>query len=721
MKLKIMTVLFCISINYNQTCLAMLKRTPNALVKQRLPLPKGINPTLTTFYHQLQNFKKSLPPKHLTFFKPSLDNYQSLWQQHVQSPQQNLDEIVKHNQKMQLLINNLPQIQEKINLYYQIKQWLKEHPQAKTKTLHNLIETYKKNLYHYLNQPHGNIDNHFYPIAMILQDLISDKTYQEHSIKTFHVLTKIEKLIKTHKSEDYTNFLNILKSRYTLAWRSYSYNRTTESLEKLEDYESLINKILLYKNYLPSVLELFSKVGKTNKSLQKQPKSFHNKHYDIIQKYRNSFLSTVLDPCLSNLNDLEKQFNNIQKLMLNPELSKLYELYPSMEEVSVYDLKTVQDISHTIGKEPEAVLRHFINKHTLERPVPICSQSKYQLADGNLFAYYHSLAKIIMLGREWYQMPPSTQLYTLFHEYRHNLQDIAKVLTSLDKNKIDKFYPQVIKDKAKLNASNLKLTSTSKGSWQIYEQDADHFAASHITCPTCLSIISCTKKGDPYDGYLSKEEIKPFEQAAKHNTPCPAHTLTTGNDLHNQIVQQLKELLIIFDKNQQQISQLQPTPFDPVTTDTKELINHLKNKNDQLEEKISELDKQSGSLLLHIPTFAQDTINAYNYFKAQQERLAQTVIDKIKEQTLKKKIHSMQTNIVKQLSDVKRYTKPSKQHPSAHLDHPNKQHKPFSYKRNLLEQPILWDILTAPTLTEAIKQYYSHTKQSNASSLHTSQ
>ncbi len=250
-------------------------------------------------------------------------------------------------------------------------------------------------------------------------------------------------------------------------------------------------------------------------------------------------------------------------------------------------------ITTTSQNKPELLaLKHFID--TKAPSGPYVSLSSHDTPLINAIGKYHSDIHMIQLGKEFQNSSPSAQYGVLLHEYRHHLQKLKGAFHQPKSPEATKFYPKEVQAEAQKHKSN--------PSWLIEEQDADHFAVSHIHCPTCLkttqTILGPTRH---LKGYFSQSDVEPFIQAAEHNPCCPAHSMTPGDEAHNHIVTELEAALKEYKTN--------PT--------------------NELKEKISDLDKKSGTLLQHVPEYNQDLIRSLTQHKEFQENLAAKTIKEL--------------------------------------------------------------------------------------------
>ncbi|HSW77164.1 MAG TPA: hypothetical protein VLG50_08965 [Candidatus Saccharimonadales bacterium] len=231
--------------------------------------------------------------------------------------------------------------------------------------------------------------------------------------------------------------------------------------------------------------------------------------------------------------------------------------------------------SETNMKPEVFALRHFIN-HSISSGLHVSVSSadrvlgKYPISTLGKYVF---ILKMIVLGKEFQDAAPVIQYQTLLHEYRHYLQNINGITFEpkpLTLQEI-KFYPTMITEQKKIKGN----------AWKIWEYDADYFAISHITCPMCLKIFQIIRYNfDQNEGYFLRDDMESFIQVASFNTCCPAHSIIPGDDDHNDIVQKLSDLLDLYEN----------VPI----------------KSYNVFALIVKYDKQSGSLLKHIPTFFKD-------------------------------------------------------------------------------------------------------------------
>ncbi len=259
-----------------------------------------------------------------------------------------------------------------------------------------------------------------------------------------------------------------------------------------------------------------------------------------------------------------------------------------------------QEENPTITQEQKA-LYHFQNtKAPSGSYVPIIS-----VEDRNKFlGAYNSFTCSIKLNDLWYRSAPSVQYATLLHEYRHRLQHIAGIFDEEFQNEDSNrsFYPVIVTKKAELKKVSLNFNNYSEQSWKPFEYDADLFAATHITCPTCLKIYQYSKRTDSsHLGYFNKDDIQPFIDAAEFNPTCPAHSLTSGDFEHNQIVKSLHKKLNLY--------KILPGAI--------------------LYDEIMILDKRSGTLLDHIPRYAIDLLESIKQYADFAQLLTEKTIKEV--------------------------------------------------------------------------------------------
>lgn len=262
----------------------------------------------------------------------------------------------------------------------------------------------------------------------------------------------------------------------------------------------------------------------------------------------------------------------------------------------------------------QQALYHFQNtKVPSAAYVPIIPVSNY---NQNIALYDLSYCSIL-LYEKWKDLAPSMQYATLLHEYRHRLQHIFGIFDQNYQNELahESFYPLEVVTQAYLKKVSLNFNLYTKKSWKPYEYDADYFAATHISCPTCLKICQCAIKADHSNqGYFNKQDLQIFIDIAQNNAACPAHSLISQDFEHNKIVKKLHQAL----------------------------QNYAMFPNEQLYDQIVKLDEQSGTLLQHISDFAQDLINELK----KHEDFAQLLINKtIKEMDIAKQIQQTERDL----------------------------------------------------------------------------
>jgi len=270
-------------------------------------------------------------------------------------------------------------------------------------------------------------------------------------------------------------------------------------------------------------------------------------------------------------------------------------------------------IKHTVVSTPEyTALQHFANTQAPSGPPVTLSDDPEKI---QVSASYYPLLCLIRIGKEFHQKPPSQKYALLLHEYRHRLQHLNQIYfdsTELTKEQ-KKFYPQEILIKA-------QQKSTQK-QWKPYEQDADHFAASHITCPTCLKVTQTCHPSSNSDGYFTEHDIEPFIVAAQQNPCCPAHSKTPGDDEHNLIVEELEKTLLIHKKARLRGHDHAITwELDEKSGTLQRTLSYMK---------AWKLDEKSGTLLQHIPEYNRDLMRRIAQDLEFQARLAATTLKDI--------------------------------------------------------------------------------------------
>ncbi len=263
-------------------------------------------------------------------------------------------------------------------------------------------------------------------------------------------------------------------------------------------------------------------------------------------------------------------------------------------------------------------LRHFAHTKAVGgNDVKIVSKESMKGALGS----YDTITNTIELNNQ--DRCPAILYHTVLHEYRHKLQDINgslkdsygayKFKNQLDKERKQlvseaagrKFYPDNVLNQAKKHGYNISWVADdySSKAWLPSEYDAEYFAISHITCPTCLKINNVFAHINNRQGYFNQTDVEPFVQEAQHNACCPAHSLTPGDEDHNHVVKELEEALQQY-ANRSFIGKFIGKYFE-----------------ERLVEKIAKLDKESGTLLQHIPEYNKDLIRQIAQYKEFQAML----------------------------------------------------------------------------------------------------
>lgn len=369
----------------------------------------------------------------------------------------------------------------------------------------------------------------------------------------------------------------------------------TDSLSEEEAFDIVKSqRDLLKKQFTLLTSSATSNNPQINVNLSKL-ESQHESLFKSLQaskKYQNDeeSRSLIKNRLISTMNNMAITMNNVAILIHDALQTELRQ---------GEDLIAVQYLAETIAP----------NGH---RPL-VCSL----VTDPKTTAAYHPALDAFNLTKNYHDLPPARKILILMHECRHRLQALNKLRTFNDGASLTpediKFYPQNVLTKQQENPN---------ATWKIFEYDADYFAFSNITCPTCLQINKFLHDGEESEGYIPylSAEFDTFTESIKNNACCPAHSLSSEDDDHNSIVQKLKNALEeyaliqdygsaskTFVKNVESLQNaLNTEKNEHARTRIKDKAKETLNKHDQsvlLLKSIEDLDSQSGSLLQHIPGY----------------------------------------------------------------------------------------------------------------------
>ena len=342
-----------------------------------------------------------------------------------------------------------------------------------------------------------------------------------------------------------------------------------------------------------------------------------------LAKAMDSYLRTInllnnIENTLENTNDIDFLPNDLfltLKKTYNDILENQAQIQKAIPEgIESWNATSVENLALQHFQDTQAPSNLYVPIHSVNKDLSvindfvnndlIITEARYQLGH-------------ITTGKEFQNLSPAVQYKTILHEYRHHLQMINDVFgANLNQQQQQKFYPANIVQEMQNQTNNPK--------WLIYERDADNFATERIKCPTCLKIIQINHyRNKSAEGYFNHEDLEPFVQAAAKNAFCPAHTKTPGDEQHNFIVQQLEEKLTM-------LHQYPLYRFDRlfVSSEFKKFELHYFEFKD-LKKQIQDLDKQSGSLLAHIPNYNRDFIRRIAEQKEFQELLGAKLLKEL--------------------------------------------------------------------------------------------
>ncbi len=358
-----------------------------------------------------------------------------------------------------------------------------------------------------------------------------------------------------------------------------------------------------------------------NKFKKKNPTqlNIYNAHQNIVNRYKilspqkQQAINQTFQEYRKIWEDYQNDTENTSQIIINT-MSAQIKMFENISFVNSmeYLLKDIDDTS-----SENLALQHFQDTQAPSgKYIPVIQEKEEQPAD-DIFARYYHKEQCIIVYQQFQKNSPTLQYFLLLHEYRHHLQNLHNATSP----EILKFYSKELLSKAKLQVNNL--------SWLIHEHDADTFAATHITCPTCLKILQIKYYNNKTTtlGYFSNKDLEPFVQAAQHNQCCPAHTKTPDDDEHNLVVQnlELKIFLILQQSLELKISDLLKKDVSSWTKSETFKISEL----DDLFQEMNNLDKQSGNLLAHIPNYNRDFIRKIAEEKEFQELLGAKLLKEL--------------------------------------------------------------------------------------------
>jgi len=328
---------------------------------------------------------------------------------------------------------------------------------------------------------------------------------------------------------------------------------------------------------------------------------------------------------------IPKTFNKVKKVKQKPlPIPTIERLNRMGVDTTLFvrdlDKKVEESALDNITKMPVEfrTLTNIANRFPSGPIIPLSSKFKR-----NCLAFYSSYLNTVTTTEFFDSLPRSVQYMVLLHEYRHHLQNKneleADLLYGLDGSfkyeefiKIYRnFFSKEVMKKIQKHSLEKRYMLLKK---IVLESDADYFAISNISCPTCLKIchVVTTIREKKYNrssrGYFHHDEIKPFiELAEQENICCAAHSVTPGDEYHNSILQQLEQLLLEFNR-----------------TESEDLLSV-----------ITDLDNQSGILLQRIPHYYRDIIKSMSEYKEYEKRLAQKTFKELDQKYLNEKIGTL--------------------------------------------------------------------------------
>ena len=323
---------------------------------------------------------------------------------------------------------------------------------------------------------------------------------------------------------------------------------------------------------------------------------------------------------------LRKKFFNYLKKKNNPKNSAaLNNSLTTNNFVAVRKIEEVQNTPNLI-----AAFRYLSKKNDRELKIVTMPYKvfNYSIAEFTPMTNPHTIVFNPIIN----DISHSSALRILLHEFRHFQQfqtfDLNAKINQSDSpikqqetliNYFTKFKqsPKSIYPPTVLKALE---ENKLKPQWNPLEYDADHWAAGQISCPLCLKIIQAEERlsnkvnhiqcqESKNAGYFDESDYKSFIIQAQNNKCCPAHTKRSNGlndsdtiDEHTAIVNQLEQEIQIIN---QLCDQKTLTPIDQ---------SQMQQYSESLR-KINFLDKESGSLLLHLANYGRDKVDAMQHNK----------------------------------------------------------------------------------------------------------
>jgi len=562
-----------------------------------------------------------------------LPSITQMWQKNiptVQTPENNPELQINPTIQTRQIASELPV--NPLTLYSQILQWKQmQSPKMQEKVQNKLAQLTK--LYKKFNaEPNKENAYELIKDCINFQQPIKHRTIKTTMLDEQEIMHGTHKMMATNfyhefnawKQQQPADTLKLLDpfiQEYEKAYTtSIQHSIFAHGLDNLQRFLNLIvhpdqspvHTMSMIQNIEQAHNELLKIVGMLSKDQRKRIEP-------LLQKYQQNYHHDLQDPNDWVKNVISKQITIAHIIQQEIPISqptvahyntKLQSLANNVEYPS--DLPTLDHFKNFIKTteklKPELLaLEHIAHTHAPgDHLIPLASHSN---TIGVVGAHYGNTMHV-EVGQEFHDSTPSYQYHTLTHEARHHFQTQAGVFKY--EELAQKFYPPQVLAQAAQHADNMtwELTSNQK-IWKAYEYDADHFATSNITCPTCLKVIQTQRKTSKSpEGYFNKADIEPFIKAAQHNPCCPAHTMTPGDQAHNKVVAKLNRGLTLYR-------------HIPMSLRNNARVRKF------LRQRISTLDKQSGTLLQHIPQYHQNLIRTVAQNKEQEARVAATTIKEI--------------------------------------------------------------------------------------------
>ena len=221
-------------------------------------------------------------------------------------------------------------------------------------------------------------------------------------------------------------------------------------------------------------ITLLININSTNTMLRKTLK----KGQSTLATAASNVLQSIIPEIIPSIPKDGTVFGHHANMFIMPSLDDEFDFSAHYKHIAQSAYNTMQTIP-----EEFLALKYIESQHPSG---PLVSLAKAQYYWRNTIACYYTNKNYIELQDIFYKKTPSIQYMVLMHEYRHHLQYVTNNSMFQDKNdpflrkKEQNFFPKEVLQAKKDNSNN--------DQWSIIEQDADHFATSNISCPTCLKI-----------------------------------------------------------------------------------------------------------------------------------------------------------------------------------------------------------------------------------------